>query len=70
MAERREIVACLGSSTTAGRGQAFDWIGELAARTENARYDFRNFGVMLRILLGVERKKSVSANFDGDGHMK
>ena len=45
MAERREIVACLGSSTTAGRGQAFDWIGELAARTENARYDFRNFGV-------------------------
>ena len=44
MAER-EIVACLGSSTTAGKGQAFDWIGELARRLQNARFEFRNFGV-------------------------
>jgi len=44
MAER-EVVACLGSSTTAGRGQAFDWIGELARRPQNARFAFRNFGV-------------------------
>lgn len=41
----REIVACLGSSSTAGKGQAFDWIGELARRPRNARYEFRNFGV-------------------------
>ena len=41
----REIVACLGSSSTAGKGQAFNWIGELARRPGNARYDFRNFGV-------------------------
>ena len=40
-----EIVACLGSSSTAGKGQAFDWIGELARRPGNARYEFRNFGV-------------------------
>jgi lysophospholipase L1-like esterase len=41
----RETVACLGSSSTAGKGQAFDWIGELARRPRNARYEFRNFGV-------------------------
>lgn len=41
----REIVACLGSSSTAGKGQAFDWIGELARRPRNAHYEFRNFGV-------------------------
>jgi lysophospholipase L1-like esterase len=39
------IVACLGSSSTAGKGQAFDWIAELRARTANARIEFRNFGV-------------------------
>ena len=41
----RETIACLGSSSTAGKGQAFDWIGELARRPRNARYAFHNFGV-------------------------
>lgn len=39
------IVACLGSSSTAGRGQAFDWIGELSRRPGNQRVRFYNFGV-------------------------
>jgi len=39
------IVACLGSSSTAGKGQAFDWIGELARRPRNQSVRFRNFGV-------------------------
>jgi lysophospholipase L1-like esterase len=39
------IVACLGSSSTAGKGQAFDWIGELKQRPCNERFRFRNFGV-------------------------
>jgi lysophospholipase L1-like esterase len=38
-------VACLGSSGTAGRGQAFDWIGELELRPRNHELEFRNFGV-------------------------
>lgn len=41
----RQIVACLGSSSTAGRGQAFDWIGELRRRTTLEPLEFRNFGV-------------------------
>ncbi|HXP07721.1 MAG TPA: SGNH/GDSL hydrolase family protein, partial [Acidobacteriaceae bacterium] len=41
----RMIVACLGSSSTAGRGQAFDWIGELKQRPGNQRVRFYNFGV-------------------------
>lgn len=40
-----KIVACLGSSSTAGKGQAFDCIDELARRPENARIVFRNLGV-------------------------
>ncbi|MBW8812660.1 MAG: SGNH/GDSL hydrolase family protein [Caulobacterales bacterium] len=44
-ATSRTVVACLGSSSTAGRGQAFDWIGALAQRPQNARFAFRNFGV-------------------------
>ncbi|MEY9577725.1 hypothetical protein ABIE88_005301 [Bradyrhizobium diazoefficiens] len=28
----QKTVACLGSSSTAGKGQAFDWIAELRAR--------------------------------------
>lgn len=40
-----ETVACLGSSSTAGKGQAFDWIGELSRRPRNARFKFLNFGV-------------------------
>lgn len=41
----RIIVACLGSSSTAGKGQAFDIIGELERRPRNGRFNFRNFGV-------------------------
>jgi len=41
----RTIVACLGSSSTAGKGQAFDIIGELSCRPGNSRLVFRNFGV-------------------------
>ena len=39
------VVACLGSSSTAGQGQAFGWIDELAGRPQNARYSFKNLGV-------------------------
>jgi lysophospholipase L1-like esterase len=39
------IVACLGSSSTAGKGQAFNWIGELERRPRNKRVRFHNFGV-------------------------
>ena len=39
------IVACLGSSSTAGKGQAFDWIGELKQRPCNKHFRFHNFGV-------------------------
>jgi lysophospholipase L1-like esterase len=39
------IVACLGSSSTAGHGQAFDWISELKRRSRNQRFQFHNFGV-------------------------
>jgi lysophospholipase L1-like esterase len=38
-------VAFLGSSSIAGRGQAFDLIGELAKRPTNSRFRFLNFGV-------------------------
>jgi lysophospholipase L1-like esterase len=41
----RMIVACLGSSSTAGHGQAFDWIGELKRRPGNQGVQFLNFGV-------------------------
>lgn len=40
-----KIVACIGSSSTAGRGQAFDWIGELRGRPRNDGIRFANFGV-------------------------
>jgi len=39
------VVACLGSSSTAGQGQAFGWIDELKQRPQNQRFDFRNLGV-------------------------
>jgi lysophospholipase L1-like esterase len=39
------VVACLGSSTTAGKGQAFNWVAELERRPQNQRFRFRNFGV-------------------------
>lgn len=43
--ERLAVVACLGSSSTAGQGQAFGWIDELARRPQNRLFDFRNLGV-------------------------
>lgn len=39
------IVACLGSSSTAGKGQAYDWIGSLARSMADKHVQFRNFGV-------------------------
>jgi lysophospholipase L1-like esterase len=45
MSPQRKIVACLGSSSTAGKGQAFDWIAELRGRRGNEQFEFRNFGV-------------------------
>lgn len=44
MAMDKEIVACIGSSTTAGRG-TFNWIRELERRPGNERFRFLNFGV-------------------------
>jgi lysophospholipase L1-like esterase len=43
--EDRAVVACLGSSSTAGRGQAFNWIHELQRRPNTKRFVFRNFGI-------------------------
>lgn len=36
------LVACLGSSTTPGAAQAFDWVSELESRS--IPFEFRNFG--------------------------
>jgi lysophospholipase L1-like esterase len=38
-------VAFLGSGSTAGKGQAFNWIAELERRPQNRRFRFDNFGV-------------------------
>jgi lysophospholipase L1-like esterase len=43
--EQPSIVACLGSSSTTGKGQAFNWIIELQRRLGPRRFVFRNFGV-------------------------
>src|ERR1700756_2398287 len=40
-----QIVACLGSSSTAGKGQAFNWIGALQNRLGKERFVLRDFGV-------------------------
>jgi lysophospholipase L1-like esterase len=45
MLQRPCVVACLGSSSTAGKGQAFNWIAELQQRLLGTRYVIRNFGV-------------------------
>lgn len=34
------VIACLGSSSTAGKGQAFDWINELERRPNNRDFAF------------------------------
>jgi lysophospholipase L1-like esterase len=39
------IVACLGSSSTAGKGQAFNWIEALQKQLGQERFVLRNFGV-------------------------
>jgi lysophospholipase L1-like esterase len=39
------VVACLGSSSTAGQGQAFGWIDELSRRPQNGRFVFKNLGL-------------------------
>jgi hypothetical protein len=39
------IVACLGSSSTAGMGQAFNWVEALQRRLGQERFVLRNFGV-------------------------
>jgi lysophospholipase L1-like esterase len=45
LAETCVTIACLGASSTAGKGQAFDWIGELRRRPANAHVRFVNLGV-------------------------
>jgi hypothetical protein len=39
------VVACLGSSSTAGKGQAFNWIEALQNRLGQERFVLHNFGV-------------------------
>jgi lysophospholipase L1-like esterase len=39
-----EMIACLGSSTTAAKG-TYAWIDELEKRPQNSRFRFANFGV-------------------------
>ena len=39
------IVACLGSSSIAGKGQAYNWIDELKRRPNNRHINILNFGV-------------------------
>jgi lysophospholipase L1-like esterase len=45
MGEQPSVVACLGSSSTAGKGQAFNWITELQRRLGARRFILRNFGM-------------------------
>jgi len=42
---KEQIIACLGSSTVAGKGQAYNLIGELQKKPENEHVRFLNFGV-------------------------
>jgi len=42
--EHTQTIAFLGSSSTAGKGQAFDWISELQGRPRNGRHRMHNFG--------------------------
>jgi len=44
MGVEQEIVACVGSSSTAARG-TYDWIAEVGKRPRNERFRFLNFGV-------------------------
>jgi len=42
---RPYVVACLGSSSTAGKGQAFNWIEALQKRLGQEGFVLRNFGI-------------------------
>ena len=50
-----EIVACLGSSTTAAKG-TYNWIDELAGRPQNNRFRFVNFGVGGDLSFNIARR--------------
>jgi len=50
-----ETVACLGSSTTAAKG-TYKWIDQLAARPQNSRFRFVNFGVGGDLSFNVTRR--------------
>ena len=50
-----EVVACLGSSTTAAKG-TFKWIDELAKRPQNSRFRFVNFGVGGDLSFNITRR--------------
>jgi lysophospholipase L1-like esterase len=41
----KNVVAFVGSSSTAGKGQAYDWISDLRRRSQNCEFHFCNFGV-------------------------
>jgi len=43
--QQKCVVACLGSSSTAGKGQAFNWVGALQNKLGEERFVLRNFGV-------------------------
>src|SRR5207244_13610526 len=43
--QQPSIVACVGCGSTAGNGQACNWIIELQRRLGEGRFVFRNFGV-------------------------
>jgi lysophospholipase L1-like esterase len=50
-----EVVACLGSSTTAAKG-TYNWIDELAGRPQNSRFRFVNFGVGGDLSFNIARR--------------
>jgi lysophospholipase L1-like esterase len=50
-----EIIACLGSSTTAAKG-TYNWIDELAKRPQNSQFRFVNFGVGGDLCVNLARR--------------
>jgi hypothetical protein len=58
------VTAFLGSSSTAGKGQAYDWIGELRQRAQTADFVFGTSGLaetLLLTLFSVYHKYSLAA---------
>jgi lysophospholipase L1-like esterase len=51
-----QTIAFLGSSTTAGKGEAFDWIGALKKRDREGKFGFYNFGVGGDLAYGVRAR--------------